>query len=174
MRSDMEVGAPRVRKTTTANIDRLNIAWRFTDVQMSAFRAWFDDLPWSLGGGSDGLGLSTANLTTISAGPVAGPEGQASARMLETAVAGVHMSRRTLSLPDNTDVRLTATVRAAGRGFVRVQVFRKDNVGAHIIVNLSTGEGSNGSASLQRFTVEDRGDGWWAITVFANLSLIHI
>lgn len=169
MRSDMEVGAPRVRKTTTENIDRLNIAWRFTDVQMAAFRAWFDDLPWSLGGSSDGLGLSVANLVTISAGPVSGPEGQASDRMIETVVSGVHMSRRFLSLPDNTDVQFTATVRAAGRGIVRFQIYRKDGVGAHVNINLSTGVGTGNTLLLQRFAVEDRGNGWWSVTVWANI-----
>lgn len=62
LRTNMEVGAPRVRLHTLAERDGLDVAWRFTDAQMAIFRewwrttasfgsAWFDvDLPVGNGG----------------------------------------------------------------------------------------------------------------------------
>ena len=43
MRTDMEVGAPRVRRRTRARNDHLNVTWTFDAVQMQTFRNWFDD-----------------------------------------------------------------------------------------------------------------------------------
>lgn len=49
-RTDMEVGAARSRRRTAARNDRLQCAWQFTDAQMAAFRAWFDDSAEAAGG----------------------------------------------------------------------------------------------------------------------------
>lgn len=42
IRTDMEVGSPRVRLRTLANRDTLEVAWKFTDAQMAIFRDWWD------------------------------------------------------------------------------------------------------------------------------------
>lgn len=41
IRTDMEVGSPRVRLRTQAERDGLEVVWKFSDVQMAAFRAWW-------------------------------------------------------------------------------------------------------------------------------------
>ena len=42
IRTEMEAGAPRARRRTTARNDRINVSWKFTDAEMATFRAWFD------------------------------------------------------------------------------------------------------------------------------------
>jgi hypothetical protein len=42
-RTDMEVGAARVRRRTADRIDMINVEWSFTDAQMATFRSWFDN-----------------------------------------------------------------------------------------------------------------------------------
>ena len=41
IRTDMEVGSPRVRLRTLAERDSLDVAWKFTDAQMAVFREWW-------------------------------------------------------------------------------------------------------------------------------------
>lgn len=42
VRTDMEVGAARVRRRTYARNDLVEVSWLFTAAQMAAFRAWFE------------------------------------------------------------------------------------------------------------------------------------
>lgn len=42
VRTDMEVGTPRVRRRSASRIDHLTVAWIFSEVQMAVFRIWFD------------------------------------------------------------------------------------------------------------------------------------
>lgn len=42
IRTDMEVGSPRVRRRSLARLDMLDVAWKFTNAQMAVFREWFD------------------------------------------------------------------------------------------------------------------------------------
>lgn len=39
--TDMEVGAPRSRRRSLADLDDVDVAWRFTDAQMAIFRTWW-------------------------------------------------------------------------------------------------------------------------------------
>ena len=41
--SDMEVGAPRVRRITAARLDDYPLSVNLSDAQMAIFRAWWDD-----------------------------------------------------------------------------------------------------------------------------------
>ena len=41
LETDMEVGTPRVRRTSLAELDDLDVAWLFTDAQMAIFRNWW-------------------------------------------------------------------------------------------------------------------------------------
>lgn len=50
IRTDMEVGAPRVRRRTLARLDRVQVRWILSDAEMSAFRAWFQDAGQAAGG----------------------------------------------------------------------------------------------------------------------------
>lgn len=52
IRTDMEVGAARVRRVTAARNDKLSVTMIFTDSQMAAFRAWFEDATQADGGAS--------------------------------------------------------------------------------------------------------------------------
>lgn len=42
VRTDMESGAARQRRRTSARNDKLDVSWRLTDAQNGIFRAWFD------------------------------------------------------------------------------------------------------------------------------------
>lgn len=42
VRSDMEVGTPRVRRKTSARDDQITLSWTMDDTQLATFRAWFD------------------------------------------------------------------------------------------------------------------------------------
>ena len=57
IRTDMDVGAPRVRRRTAARNDRVKVAWLFTDAQMATFRTWFDD-PAEADGGASWFSIS--------------------------------------------------------------------------------------------------------------------
>lgn len=52
VRTDMEVGSPRVRRRTSARNDQVDVNWRFTDAQMATFRTWFDSSDNCAGGAS--------------------------------------------------------------------------------------------------------------------------
>lgn len=39
--TDMEVGAPRSRRRSLADLDDVTVAWKFTDAQMKIFRDWW-------------------------------------------------------------------------------------------------------------------------------------
>ena len=51
IRTNMEVGAQRVRRRTKTRLDKVTLEWIFTDDQMGEFRTWFDD---DTGVGADG------------------------------------------------------------------------------------------------------------------------
>ena len=42
IRTDLEVGAPRVRRRTAARNDRITLSWVMTAAQFAEFRTWFD------------------------------------------------------------------------------------------------------------------------------------
>lgn len=43
IRTDMDVGPPRVRRRSSAGYDAISLAWRFNSNEMQAFREWFDN-----------------------------------------------------------------------------------------------------------------------------------
>ena len=69
IRTDMEVGAARSRRRTTARNDRLTVVWVFSDAQMAIFRAWFEDAAAGAGGGSiwytDTLPIGTSGKVAV-------------------------------------------------------------------------------------------------------------
>ena len=52
IRTEMEIGVPRVRRRTTARNDRVSVAWSLTDAQLNTLRDWFDDDATGVAGGS--------------------------------------------------------------------------------------------------------------------------
>lgn len=63
IRTDMEVGAARVRRRTVAQLDMIDVRWVFTLAQMAAFRAWHEDGPAGAAGGAAWftIGLQTGD-----------------------------------------------------------------------------------------------------------------
>lgn len=57
IRTDMDVGAARVRRRSTARLDNVPVGWSFSDAQAQVFRAWFDD-PTEAAGGAAWFGVS--------------------------------------------------------------------------------------------------------------------
>lgn len=49
-RTDMEVGPARQRRRTAARDDHISVTWKFTDREMTIFRAWFDGADYAAGG----------------------------------------------------------------------------------------------------------------------------
>jgi len=43
VRTEMEAGASRARRTTRARNDKVSLSWAMTRVQFEEFRAWYDD-----------------------------------------------------------------------------------------------------------------------------------
>lgn len=52
VRTEMEGGAPRVRRRTSARNDHVSVVWVMSDAQLAIFRAWFDDASQAAGGAS--------------------------------------------------------------------------------------------------------------------------
>lgn len=42
IRTDMETGAPRTRRRTSARLDKIKVQWVFNDADMISFRNWFN------------------------------------------------------------------------------------------------------------------------------------
>lgn len=71
VRTDMEVGAARVRSRTKARNDQVSVKWGFTDAQMGVFRAWFDDAATGVARGSSWftvtLDIGNASVASVEA-----------------------------------------------------------------------------------------------------------
>ena len=52
IRTEMETGAPRVRRRSAARNDVVNVVWKMSDAQMAIFRTWFDSAADAAGGAS--------------------------------------------------------------------------------------------------------------------------
>ena len=68
VRTEMEGGAARARRRTTARNDRLNVAFELTDAQLAIFRAWFED---AATGAAGGAGWFSTTLALGTGGKVA-------------------------------------------------------------------------------------------------------
>lgn len=64
VRTDMEVGAARVRRRTSARLDRVTLSWIFTDAQLATFRAWFENDSTGAAGGASWFNVNLAIGTT--------------------------------------------------------------------------------------------------------------
>lgn len=170
IRTDMEVGQQKVRRRTFYRIDRVSALWIFKDAEMKAFRSFMEGLPVSLAGASDSLAAWTLLSTTLSAGVTMGPDGVTTAdRIMETVTLGVH--RASVNLPganvDNISILARATLRAAGRTKARLAIVDRAGLAGTVDIDLTTGilSGANG---LLSYSVLDRGNGWWRVTITDN------
>lgn len=70
LRTEMDVGAARTRRRTTARNDRTTVAWTFTGAQMAAFRTWFEDAAQAAGGAAwftTSLKIGTGGVASVEA-----------------------------------------------------------------------------------------------------------
>ena len=169
IRTQMEVGAPRVRRLTQTRRQRVTLTWRFTYAEMDLFEVWHDDLAASLAGESDHLTTWALALSTITPDALIGPDGQLADLLVETATTGFHSADIALAggLPDNTATLVRATLRAQGRGFAHLALLDKASAVDGAMLNLATGE-LTGPVGLLSSTVQSRGNGWWRVTLTAD------
>lgn len=166
LRTDMEVGARRLRRLSFARQDMISVSWRFEDDQMAVYRAFYGDEPWSLCGDSEALtGWGLTNATAVQDGTV-GPAGQLADKICATTATGAHHATRSLSGAsiDNVQLVATATLKAAGLGVGRLGYTDRAGVLRHADITLATGAVA-GQSGLDRVTVKTRGNGWWRVAV---------
>ena len=76
-RTDMEVGAARTRRRTSARNDKIDLSWRLRDAQLTIFRTWFDSATECAGGASwftVNLAIGTGGLVAVQAKFVGPPK----------------------------------------------------------------------------------------------------
>ena len=70
LRTEMEGGAARVRRRTSARNDHVSVVWVMSDAQLTIFRAWFDNAAQATGGASwftINLAIGTTGLVSTTA-----------------------------------------------------------------------------------------------------------
>lgn len=75
IRTEMESGAARVRRRTSARNDHISLQWVMTDAQLTIFRAWFDNASEAAGGASwftINLAVGTTGLVSSTARFISG------------------------------------------------------------------------------------------------------
>jgi len=165
LRTDMEVGAKRVRRLSSARRDSVQVTWRMPDVQFAAFRVWHGDELWSLAGDSDSLADWTFGGATLAANALVGPDGALADRIVETLATGVHqVVLPGIAAPSGSTLVFHVTLKAAGRGWARVGYVTRDEQLWFVPVNLTTGA-PGAVTGLFTASVESRGDGWWRVTL---------
>lgn len=119
-------------------------------------------------------GWTTSNLT-VSADVATAPDGGALADKLVEDVTATPLSHSVLFAASGVadDAILTASVyvKAAERTFCRVSVRTKSNSFPGCIVNLSTGVITSTISSPVSTSVTDAGDGWYRVTVTADVGV---
>jgi hypothetical protein len=161
LRTDMEVGEPRVRRLTFARRDRSQQAWRFSDTEMGTFRAWHEDAVVSLAGDSDSIAHWSRTNAPLSVGAGLSPDLIPADRLLASAVNGLHNA--SLALPDaaidGLELVAWATLQAAGVTQAKLVIIGRDGVYRGVEVNLTTGATGAVDAGVT-YVVKPRGTGW--------------
>ena len=168
LRTDMEVGFARVRRLTFARQDHVDVQWTFTDAEMAAFRAWYEDAAWSLAGDSDSLLGWTLTGATITADAVVGPDLELADRIVEDSATSAHHAQVSVAAPASSIVSFCATIKAVGRSKARIGLV--DRSGAVLLftdVDLTAGT-LDAQSGLTSRSIAARGDGWWRVTIAAN------
>jgi hypothetical protein len=168
LRTEMDVGPARVRRTTFAEGDNVEVMWIMTDPEMAAFRAWYGDHAVSITGDSDDLRSWTAVGAAASLAVTTGPDTCIPTRILETATTGLHGLQ--MALPDlitnGQTVVVYASIDGQGRTFARLRF--EDRAGASFaaVINLTTGVivGTPDAATVVTY----RSDGFWRVQMTVN------
>jgi hypothetical protein len=172
IRTDMEVGASRIRRITQARRDNVALPYRMTDTEYATFRAWYGDEAWNLVGASDSLAAWTFFNVSRTASAVAGPEtGVLADTIVENTANSEHRANFTLGdfAPENRVMVLQATMRAAGRPRARLAVLRRNNSGASATIDLTTGLITTATNLEGAAIVTNRGGGWWRVRIEVNM-----
>lgn len=168
LRTDMEVGAARLRRITLARNDLASMSWVFTDAEMAAFRAWFGDAAWSLAGDSDSLTGWQLVGCTIGVDALVGPDDVLADRIVEDTATSEHYVQLSVAAVSSSVVSYCVTLKSAGRTTARIGLV--DRSGAVLLyteVDLATGT-LGAQSGLASRSINDRGNGWWRITITAN------
>ena len=168
LRTDMEVGDPKVRRTTFARRDVADVTWRAKDAEMAAFRAWFGDDAYSLTGASDDLstGWTLSDMTMTDAADV-GPDGQLCDRLTPSTATAAHGCSRSLGLlAGGGSVVVRATLKASGWGYARILFVDSDGVNRYASVSLLAGTVGT-TSGLTSYSIKSRGNGWWRVELVA-------
>ncbi|MDO9524981.1 MAG: hypothetical protein Q7J57_05500 [Gemmobacter sp.] len=167
LRTEMEVGPKRLRRITRARRDELTLAWKFTDAEFDAFRAWHGDEPRSLAGASDDLTGWTGIGATRGADTALGPGDALADRVTEDASTGLHYLETSLGAAAvaGRDMICHATLKSAGRPVARFGMVTRAGVLAHASIDLATGSFVGVQSGLASRGITNRGDGWWRIAL---------
>ena len=170
LRTDMEVGAQRVRRITFARNDLVDMAWVMTDAEFAAFRAWWNDEAWSLAGDSETLAAWSFTNATRTVGTGLSPDGAIVDGVLESAATGLHHAELPLAAAEaNKTVLCRATLIAAGRQWARVSLFNRAGVACYTDVDLINGALGGWSGVASR-TLESRDNGFWRVSLTAPVA----
>lgn len=169
LRSNMEVGAQRVRRRTFARLDKMTVELRMTELEFTAFRAWAESAAYSLAGSSDDIATWTLVKTTRSAAAAFAPDGIVVDRMLETVDNDVHRVERSMpgAAVNNASLICRATLKAVNGANARFGFLDRTGTMASVNIDLATGTLS-GAVGLTSQTITDRGNGWWRVTVIGS------
>jgi len=169
IRTNMEIGAQRVRRRTLARFDRMNVEWRMNETEFTAFRSWVESGAYSICGASDDFSAWTLAYSTRSVGGAIAPDGIVVDRMLETVDNTVHRISYVLTdaAINDTTVVCSVTLKSVSRANARVYLIDRNSTPLSVDVNLTTGVLS-GASGLISSSIKDRGNGWWRVTIYAN------
>ena len=70
VRTDMEAGAARQRRRTSARNDHIDVSWLLTDAMLTIFRTWFENPVEAAGGAAwfnTNLALGTGGIVAVEA-----------------------------------------------------------------------------------------------------------
>ncbi|MES2664992.1 MAG: hypothetical protein V4712_02770 [Pseudomonadota bacterium] len=168
-RTDMEKGAPRVRRRTFARRYETALTWVMTDAEFAAFSAWYEGRAVSLAGASDDIANWSLNETSRSTGAVVGPDLILVDVLRESTSTSGHSAQ--LPLPgaafDNIAIAAHASLAPAGRDRARVSIVSRASVSSFADIDLLTGAVLNQSG-LSSLTVTPRPFGFWAVALVAG------
>lgn len=170
LRTDMEVGAQRVRRITFARNDLVDMAWVMTDAEFTAFRAWWNDEAWSLAGDSESLAAWSWLNATRGIGTGLSPDGAIVDGLFETAANGLHHAELALPLAEaNKTVLCRATLKANVRTWARLSFFDRAGVQCFTDVDLANGTLGLQSGLVSR-VLEPRENGYCRLTLTAPVA----
>ena len=127
-RTDMDVGAARVRLRSRARCEQVTATWRFKNDEMAAFRAWFESQSgYNLLSAPEDFSSSswTKSQVTVTANAAAAPDGTVTAdKIVESAVNASHNAIQAAgSFVAGQLVTWSCYLQAAGRNWVQFRVF---------------------------------------------------